>query len=69
MMEEAKAGSSWSSPIWYGRWRIYQAALGNWLFSHDDFDGAEDANDMRCGYEHTVEECKAEIDAWEEANG
>lgn len=31
-------------------------------FAHDDYDGAEDAFDHRCGYGATVEDCKAQID-------
>ena len=36
----------------------------DWQFWHDDFDGAEDANDNRCGYAASLEEAKAEIDLW-----
>lgn len=36
-----------------------------WCAAHDDFDGAEDANDHRCLCAATVEEVRAEIDEWE----
>lgn len=64
---------SWEHPIWYGKWWIYpndftahpEAWRVAWSFVHDDFDGAEDAGDHRCGYAATVEACRAEIDALE----
>lgn len=34
----------------------------DYQFWHDDYDGAEDSNDRRCGYAASVEDCKAEID-------
>lgn len=39
-----------------------------WLYSHQDFDGAEDSGDSRCGAMESVEACKAEIDEWELSN-
>ena len=41
----------------------------DWHFVHDDYDGAEDANDNRHGHAASVEECKAEIDDWHEEQG
>lgn len=35
---------------------------------HDDFDGAPDAHDHRCGHARTVEDAKRDIDAWHEEN-
>ncbi len=34
----------------------------DWGWTHEDFDGAEDANDHRCGYSGTLEAAKEEID-------
>ena len=34
----------------------------NYEYVHDDYDGAEDSHDNRCGYGESVEACKAEID-------
>lgn len=55
---------TWSNPIWHGRWRIYRSHsyFHNFAFCHDDYDGAEDANDDRHGCADTVEEARAEID-------
>jgi hypothetical protein len=35
-----------------------------WAYSHDDYDGAPDANDNRCGHAKTLPAAKAEIDDW-----
>lgn len=61
---------TWSNPIWHGKWRIFHSHTHfyDFAFCHDDYDGAEDAKDDRCGYANTVEEAKAEIDEWEAAN-
>lgn len=40
----------------------------DWHFAHDDFDGAPDTNDNRCGHAESLEAAKAEIDAWIEDN-
>lgn len=40
----------------------------DWSYSHQDFDGAPDANDNRCGHAGSVEEAMAEIDEWHEEN-
>lgn len=66
-MSDRIPGSSYSNPIWHGRWRIYVADCGpyNYAYAHDDYDGADDAGDPRQGYAHTVEKAKAEIDEYE----
>jgi hypothetical protein len=69
-MSDRIPGSSSSNPIRYGDWSIYlndfsahpQAWQVGWLYVHDDFDGADDANDGRCGACASVDACKAEID-------
>ena len=38
----------------------------DWDFVHDDFDGADDSTDNRCGAAESVEACKAEIREIEE---
>lgn len=59
-------GSSWENPIWFGKWRIYRNrdAMFNrkWSFVHDDFDGAEDAEDNRCGCAVSPAECARAIE-------
>ncbi len=67
-MSDRIPGSSWSNPIWHGKWRIYveSSPFGNWAFCHDDYDGAEDANDNRHGWGKSVDDCKefiAEMEA------
>ena len=37
----------------------------DWTFWHDDFDGAPDSCDSRCGHAASLEAAKAEIDDWE----
>lgn len=68
-MSDRLPGLSWSNPVWHRGWRIYVTYdYGTPIaFSHDDFDGAPDANDNRCGYAASVEEAKAEIDEMEAA--
>lgn len=63
-MNDRIAGTTWDNPIWYRGFRIYKSWSGfvNWEYVHDDYDGAEDARDNRCGYGQTIDECKAEID-------
>ncbi len=67
-MSETLAGSSWANAIRYKGYRIYVAPgqPDGWSYVHDDFDGADDANDSRYGYADTVEACKAEIDERED---
>jgi hypothetical protein len=69
-MNDRIAGSSYDNPVWYGEWRIFvgEPQYGSqfaYQYVHDDFDGAEDANDHRCGHAPTIDECKAEIDEYE----
>lgn len=53
--------------IVYGKWRIYHDPTPlpvrqfDWAFVHDDFDGAPDANDNRCGRAASPDECFAAI--------
>ncbi len=35
----------------------------DWQWSHEDFDGAPDAYDNRCGTSASLEQAKADIDA------
>jgi hypothetical protein len=52
----------------YGCWTIYfdpppiPDRSHDWHFYHDDYDGAEDAHDDRCGDGPSVEDCKRQID-------
>lgn len=62
-------GSSWSNPIWYGKWRIYLSSYAmadgyKYVFCHDDYDGAEDANDNRHDHATSIEHAKQLIDDW-----
>lgn len=41
----------------------------DWGFWHDDYDGAPDAGDSRCGHAPTLEEARADIDFWHEEQG
>ena len=62
-MNDRIPGTTWDNPIWYrGKWRIYIGDWTNYEYVHDDYDGAEDSCDNRCGYGESVETCKAEID-------
>ena len=40
----------------------------DWDFSHDDYDGAPDGNDIRCGNGANIEDCKQQIDDMENEN-
>lgn len=60
-----------SEPILHRGWRIHLSDLVGthgykYEYAHDDYDGADDANDHRCGHANTVEEAKAEIDHHEQ---
>lgn len=60
---------TWSNPTWYGKYRIFSndtPAPYRYAFVHDDYDGAEDANDNRHGFGNSIEECCDEIDEIEE---
>lgn len=68
-MNDRLPGTTYTNPIWYKEYRIYlcdrnaYAPSGyNYIYIHDDYDGAKDARDNRCGYTKTIEEAKAEID-------
>ena len=56
----------------HGKWHIYYDPppipyrTMDWSFYHDDFDGAPDSNDRRCGSAESVEGCIREIDLMEE---
>lgn len=39
----------------------------DWQFYHRDFDGAPDADDIRCGTGATYEDCKNQIDEIEQS--
>jgi len=64
-MSDRLPGSSWDNPIWYRDYRIHigDTCFANYVFAHDDYDGADDAADSRCGYAQSVDECKRLIDA------
>lgn len=66
-MNDRIPGTTWSNPIWYRKYRIYVSdSPFEYEYVHDDYDGADDANDNRCGYGRTVEDCKKEIDERED---
>lgn len=52
----------------YGNWHIefnpppIPTRACDWQFWHDDYDGAPDANDNRCGSAATLDDAKMEID-------
>jgi hypothetical protein len=52
----------------YGKWTIrfepppIPVRSCDWQFVHDDFDGAPDGNDRRCGSAGSLAEAMAEID-------
>ena len=68
-MSDKLPGSSWSNPIWQGKWRIFVSdspyAPESFCFCHDDFDGAPDANDTRHGYGTTIQSCREQIAEYE----
>jgi hypothetical protein len=59
--------------IRHGDWLIYpnlfnahpEAWRVGWIYAHEDYDGAPDGNDHRCGACESIEACKAEIDDYE----
>jgi len=73
-MSDRIPGSSYDNPIWHGKWRIYLSAWNiNWTgceyeFCHDDYDGADDANDNRYGFAKSVEDAKQQINEMEQDN-
>ena len=62
-MSDRIPGSHFSNPIWFGKWRIYMdsSSFGGWAFCHDDYDGADDSNDNRCGWGFTEFDCVTQI--------
>lgn len=68
-MSDRIPGSSPFNPIRVGSWNIAISGginiLGfDWEYWHDDYDGAPDANDHRCGFCKTEADCRKEIAAW-----
>ena len=47
-----------------GRSMVSYMPETDWTYSHDDYDGATDANDTRCGHAPSIEAAKDEIDDW-----
>lgn len=71
-MNDRLQGSCYHNAIWYKNYRIYLSDLYEthgyqYQFVHDDFDGADDACDNRCGEAATVTEAMAMIDEKENA--
>lgn len=62
---------SWATET-YREFHIFPSSVSymrstDWSYSHDDYDGADDSNDNRCGHGASIEECKREIDLyWED---
>jgi len=59
---------TYSNPVWYRGYRIYlNRGFGPaYGYVHDDYDGAEDSRDNRCGAENSIAECKEAIDDLED---
>ena len=64
-MSDREPGSSYWNPIMYRNYRIYLSDHGGYSYVHEDYDGAEDGHDHRCGMVRTLDEAKAEIDELE----
>lgn len=74
-MSDRIPGTTWSNPIWHGKWRIYRddcagTCREGFAFTHDDYDPtpvyADDGpSDYRHGWAPTLVEAKAEIDVFE----
>jgi len=70
-MSDRIPGTTWDNPVWHRGYRIFiddcaGTRSGGFGYTHDDYDGADDGSDHRCGWERTVEEAKAAIDILEE---
>ena len=54
---------TYNKPIVYWSFRIYTSDnhAAPWEFSHEDYDGAPDAGDQRCGEGKTLEDCIDQI--------
>jgi hypothetical protein len=48
----------------YRQFEIYPGGWYGWAYVHEDYDGAPDANDHRCGDEKTIQACKEAIDTY-----
>lgn len=74
-MNDRIPGSTYDNPIWYkNKWRIYLSSYDvmysgyEYVFNHDDYDGAEDAGDNRYGFAKSVDDAKEQIDEMEVDN-
>lgn len=69
-MNDRLPGTTYDNPVWYRKYRIYisdYSGLGmDYTFVHDDYDGAPNAGDHRCGFAESIEACKAVIDEIED---
>lgn len=70
-MSDRLPGSSYDNPIWYREYRIYLSNIYElsgykWEFVHNDFDGAPDGNDRRCGHGKELIDCQQAIDEIED---
>lgn len=67
-MSDRIPGSSPFNPIKVGSWNINLGPgldpICDFEFWHDDFDGAPDANDKRCGYGPSEQNCREQIADW-----
>ena len=67
-MNDRIPGTTYDNSIIYKeKWRIYLNPCNihhsvDFCYVHDDYDGACDAGDRRCGACESVEACKQEID-------
>lgn len=54
---------TFDNPINYKKFRIYTSMTGfvKYEFSHEDYDGAPDAHDKRCGTANSIEEAIDQI--------
>ena len=58
---------TFSNPIMYQGYMIYHSGwvgFGEFTFVHTDYDGAEDANDHRCGGGESIEDCINQINEY-----
>lgn len=66
-MSDRIPGSSWDNAILYRGYRVHVNHCNihssvDWVFAHEDYDGAEDANDGRAGCGPSIEDCRSQID-------
>lgn len=62
---------TWNNPLWYRKYRIFvgEPQYGKqftYCYTHDDYDGAPDANDDRCGFAPSIEQAVEAIDELED---